>query len=73
MADELAESLNDDKTITIVEWADIVEDVLPDNTLTVEFGLTASDTDERKITFRYPAGLASVIKGLESASTKILP
>lgn len=29
MADELSETLNDEKTITVIEWGDIVSDVRP--------------------------------------------
>lgn len=38
MRDELAESVNDPRTVTVVEWAAAVEDVLPKDTLKVSFG-----------------------------------
>lgn len=36
MADELAETAADDKTITVIEWAGIVDGVLPADRLTVQ-------------------------------------
>ncbi len=37
MANEVAEMIHDDKTITVIEWADIVEGVLPENRYTIRF------------------------------------
>lgn len=37
MKDELAEMMQDPETITIIEWADIVEGVLPNDRLTIRF------------------------------------
>lgn len=34
---ELSESVNDPATIVVVEWADIVENVLPNDRLTIRF------------------------------------
>lgn len=36
MADELSETLNDDKTVTVIEWGDVVSDVRPDDYLRVD-------------------------------------
>lgn len=48
MADELAETSEDSKTVTVIEWAGIVEGVLPEGHLTIGF---VSPTDEsRKLT-----------------------
>lgn len=35
MANELEEMVHDPKTVTVIEWADIVEGVLPDNHFTL--------------------------------------
>ncbi len=35
MSEDLAESISDSNTITIVEWAETVADILPDNHITV--------------------------------------
>ena len=37
MADELNEMVHDDKMITVIEWADIVEGVLPESRYTIRF------------------------------------
>lgn len=37
MKDELAETLQDPQTVTVIEWADIVEGVLPQGRLTIRF------------------------------------
>lgn len=48
MANELDEMINDPKTVTVIEWADIVEGVLPENHYTISFE-SPSETD-RSIT-----------------------
>lgn len=48
MKDELAEMMQDPKTITIIEWADIVEGVLPKDRLTIHF--EAPSEMSRKLT-----------------------
>ncbi len=42
---ELAESIHDQKTITVIEWAEVVADVLPVDTLRVSIQAT---TEERR-------------------------
>jgi tRNA threonylcarbamoyladenosine biosynthesis protein TsaE len=37
MANEVAEMIHDEKTITVIEWADIVEGILPENRYTIRF------------------------------------
>lgn len=37
MKDELAETLADPEEITVIEWADIVEGILPENKFTIRF------------------------------------
>jgi tRNA threonylcarbamoyladenosine biosynthesis protein TsaE len=55
MKDELAETLQDLKTITVIEWADIVEGVLPSDRLTIQF---ESPTEtSRKLTLTGPEEL----------------
>ena len=49
MSDELAEVITDPKTITIIEWAETVTDVLPDNRLTVTLQLTSDDENAREV------------------------
>jgi tRNA threonylcarbamoyladenosine biosynthesis protein TsaE len=73
MANELAESLNDDKTVTVVEWGGVVEDVLPKDRLTIEFKPVASNTDERQITITYPENLADIVRHVETEWSKLKP
>jgi tRNA threonylcarbamoyladenosine biosynthesis protein TsaE len=37
MANEVAEMVHDNQTITVIEWADIVEGILPENRYTIRF------------------------------------
>lgn len=48
IADELAEVVHDSKTITVIEWADIVEEVLPAGHYTIRFESSSETT--RQIT-----------------------
>ena len=64
IAEELSEVLNDPKIITVVEWADIVKDVLPRNRLTISIEKTP--TDGRIITFRAPESLHYLMKAVQS-------
>jgi len=55
MRDELAELLSDQKTVVIVEWGGIVEDVLPGERLTIT--LRATGETSRELIFKYPEKL----------------
>ena len=66
LADQLAESLTDPKVITVIEWSDIVADVLPTDRLSIKLEPTANDPDERQITISYPEKLAGLIRKLET-------
>lgn len=66
MAEQLAESLGDPKTITVVEWGKVIENVLPAERIVVEFKPMASSVDERQITINYPESAAVVIERLEN-------
>jgi tRNA threonylcarbamoyladenosine biosynthesis protein TsaE len=52
MRDEIVEVLDEDNAVIAVEWANIVEDVLPVNHLTVQ--ITSTSEEERQINFTYP-------------------
>jgi tRNA threonylcarbamoyladenosine biosynthesis protein TsaE len=47
MADELTEVINDSKTVTVIEWAEAVKDVLPADRLTVN--ITSTSDDSRRL------------------------
>ena len=59
MKDELAEILADPQAVVAIEWSDIVENVLPDNRLTVRIK-TISEAS-RELTFEYPNSLQYLI------------
>ncbi len=47
MRQELYETVHDSKTVTVIEWGDIVQDILPSNRLTVNISIV--DDDHRSI------------------------
>jgi tRNA threonylcarbamoyladenosine biosynthesis protein TsaE len=55
LRDELAEMLADPQAIVVVEWADVVADVLPADRLTVHIRATGENT--RELNFTCPATL----------------
>jgi tRNA threonylcarbamoyladenosine biosynthesis protein TsaE len=65
LADQLAEAL-ENNNVVIIEWADIVKNVLPNERLSIEFKPVAVSADERQITFRYPEPQKQLIAFLES-------
>jgi len=62
VADELAEVIGDPTYVSVVEWGDIVHDVLPADRLTVRITQTGEDT--RQLSFEYPAALGYLMEGL---------
>jgi tRNA threonylcarbamoyladenosine biosynthesis protein TsaE len=73
MANELAESLPNDKTITVIEWGGVVKDVLPADRITIEFNPVANDSEERRIVFTYPESSAVLIRKLENRWVGLKP
>jgi tRNA threonylcarbamoyladenosine biosynthesis protein TsaE len=61
MASELAEVLSDPKAVVVVEWANIVEDVLPQERLSIT--LKVSGEDSRTLSLTYPEALAYLLNG----------
>ncbi|HVS79266.1 MAG TPA: tRNA (adenosine(37)-N6)-threonylcarbamoyltransferase complex ATPase subunit type 1 TsaE, partial [Candidatus Saccharimonadales bacterium] len=66
LADQLAESINDNNDVVVVEWADIVKNVLPKDRFSLEFQSMANNPDERRITIRYPESKEKLIAELET-------
>ena len=50
MAEDLDESLNDQNTITIIEWADTVADILPENHTTIKISLNDDGSRHVEVT-----------------------
>lgn len=59
VANELAEVIGDEKAVVVVEWADIVENVLPAEHLTINIK-SVGDTD-REFEISYPQSFAHLI------------
>lgn len=66
LRDQLAESLNSENTVSVIEWADIVKDVLPGDRLSIEFKPMANSSEERQITVSYPESKIGLIAELET-------
>ncbi len=66
VADQLAESLESSDVITLVEWSDIVKNVLPEDRLSIELKMTPDDSEERQIIISYPEAKSNIIKSLET-------
>jgi tRNA threonylcarbamoyladenosine biosynthesis protein TsaE len=49
MKDELSEVVNDPKTVTLIEWSEIVQGVLPEDRLTISITPLAETTRELSI------------------------
>src|SRR5688572_7395588 len=64
IADELAEVIDDPKAITVVEWADVVQHVLPENRITIRIEQTPEG--DRRLTFHCPAGLHALMEKVEA-------
>jgi len=64
MGDELGEIIGDPAYVTVVEWGDIVHDVLPEARMTVRIDQTGDET--RHVTISYPAELVYLLEGLKS-------
>jgi tRNA threonylcarbamoyladenosine biosynthesis protein TsaE len=72
LADQLAESITDNN-IVVVEWADIVENVLPADRISVEFRPAINDADEREIAIHYGESKQGLVKELETAWQEVQP
>lgn len=62
MGDELSEIIHDPSYVTVVEWGDVVRDVLPEGRLTIRLEQTGEET--RHISVAYPTDLAYLTEEL---------
>ena len=65
VGDELLEAIEDDHIVTLIEWSDIVHDVLPKKRITIHFERVASDENDRIITIHAPSELFYLLNGLK--------
>jgi tRNA threonylcarbamoyladenosine biosynthesis protein TsaE len=61
-AHELHELIDDEEVVLVVEWADVVEHILPEKRLTIT--ITQTGENSRQFDCRYPADLAYLLEGL---------
>jgi tRNA threonylcarbamoyladenosine biosynthesis protein TsaE len=73
ISEQLEESLQNNKVITVVEWADIIKDVLPEGHISIEFKPTADNEDERIITFDVPEAKMDMIEKLRTKFIEVEP
>lgn len=59
---ELAESVDQPYAVTVVEWAEKLQHVLPDNRLTIHIKHAANGG--RELTLRYPDSLQYLVEGV---------
>jgi len=60
MSDEVAELIGDPEVVVAIEWADIVEDVLPAERLTVH--ITSTGVNSREFSFATPEKLEYLLR-----------
>jgi tRNA threonylcarbamoyladenosine biosynthesis protein TsaE len=63
IADELAEVVGDPKTVAVVEWADVVQHVLPSRRLTIT--ITLNPDGSRTLSFRCPESLSYLLEAVK--------
>lgn len=59
LAEELAEVIREPSAVVTIEWADIVEDILPSERMTIRFSTTGDNS--RMLDFSYPDNLSYLI------------
>ena len=59
MAHELADIVNDSESVVIIEWAGVVESVLPSEKM--EIKIRVPDIDSRQLIFNYPASMSYLL------------
>lgn len=70
LKEQLAEAIETKNAVVVVEWAGIVDDILPQERITIDFGPVAGDFNERQITVNYPEDQAELIAKAETAWAK---
>jgi tRNA A37 threonylcarbamoyladenosine biosynthesis protein TsaE len=62
MVHELEDIIDDPKVVLVVEWADVVKHVLPENKLTIT--IKRSGEEARELEFMYPKSLSYLVESL---------
>lgn len=61
---ELAETIADNSAINIIEWADIVSDILPKDTIMIKLDFAADNQNYRTIKITGPSTVVNQLKEL---------
>jgi tRNA threonylcarbamoyladenosine biosynthesis protein TsaE len=64
VAHELAEVMTDPKAVVVVEWGDVISDVLPEQRVTVQLSRVQSGEDYRVLHISYPKPLQYLVEGV---------
>jgi tRNA threonylcarbamoyladenosine biosynthesis protein TsaE len=62
IANELAESVGDPHSVTVIEWPDSVVNILPEDHVSIEIIQTGEE--ERSLSVHYPSKLAYLLEGI---------
>jgi tRNA threonylcarbamoyladenosine biosynthesis protein TsaE len=73
MSEQLKESVEDHEVITVVEWAKVVGNILPQNRLTIVFEGVAGEENTRRIIVGYNESLAGLMREVENEWTSSHP
>jgi tRNA threonylcarbamoyladenosine biosynthesis protein TsaE len=73
VTEQLEESLQNPKVLTIVEWANIVKGVLPKERITIEFKPVSDNEDERVVIFYVPQSKLAIIEKLRNKLSESKP
>jgi len=63
LSSELEEVMTEPDIVTVIEWSDVVRDLLPKKQLAIIFTQTADK--QRQLQFAYPESLSYMLKGLK--------
>lgn len=63
IANDLAEVIDQPDNVVVVEWADVVKNVVPNNRLTIDIKVTGENS--RQLEFKAPSSLDYLLKGLK--------
>jgi tRNA threonylcarbamoyladenosine biosynthesis protein TsaE len=64
MSHEIAEALEDKKAVVVVEWAEIVQDILPADRIVIKMKVVGDTDDARRLDICYPDSLKYVFTDL---------
>lgn len=65
VGDELAEVVGDPHYVVVIEWGDVVQDVLPSARMTIRINLDETDENARKVVVTYPGSYEYLLGDIE--------